>query len=87
MGASAYSLTVLLSTEFTRLVLIAIVPAVALGWYVANWWLKDFAFRTNLSPLIFVGSAAIAILIAWLTVSFQSVKAAATNPVKSLRYE
>ncbi|MBS1976392.1 MAG: FtsX-like permease family protein, partial [Bacteroidetes bacterium] len=87
MGASAYSLTVLLSTEFTRLVLIAIVPAVALGWFVANWWLKDFAFRTELSPLIFVGSAAIAILIAWLTVSFQSVKAAATNPVKSLRYE
>ncbi|MBS1545526.1 MAG: ABC transporter permease [Bacteroidetes bacterium] len=87
MGASAYSLTVLLSTEFTRLVLIAIVPAVALGWFVANWWLKDFAFRTELSPLIFVGSAAIAILIAWLTISFQSVKAAATNPVKSLRYE
>ncbi|MBL7878202.1 MAG: ABC transporter permease [Cyclobacteriaceae bacterium] len=87
MGASVFSLTLLLSKEFTRLVLIAIVPAVAAGWYVANWWLEGFVYRTELSPVIFIGCALLAIVIAWVTVSFQSVKAAKINPVNSLRYE
>lgn len=87
LGASAFSLTLLLSKEFTRLVLIAIVPAIAAGWYVANWWLQDFPYRVELSPLLFVGSGFAAIAIAWLTVSYQSVKAASANPVGSLRYE
>jgi putative ABC transport system permease protein len=87
MGASVLGLTLLLSKEFTRLVLIAIVPAVAAGWYVSNWWLEGFVYRTELSPLIFVGCALVAIVIAWVTVSFQSIKAAKINPVNSLRYE
>ena len=87
LGATTLSLTVLLSREFTRLVLIAIIPAIALGWYVADWWLKDFTYRIALSPFIFVGSALTAIFIAWITVSYQSVKAASSNPVSSLRYE
>ncbi|MBK7651220.1 MAG: FtsX-like permease family protein [Flammeovirgaceae bacterium] len=87
MGASVFGLTLLLSKEFTRLVLIAIVPAMVAGWYVANWWLKDFVYRTELSPLIFIGCALVAIVIAWITVSFQSIKAAKINPVNSLRYE
>ncbi len=87
MGASVFGLTLLLSKEFTRLVLIAIVPAVVAGWYVANWWLADFVYRTELSPLLFIGCALIAILIAWVTVSYQSIKAARINPVNSLRYE
>lgn len=87
MGASVFGLTLLLSKEFTRLVLIAIVPAIVAGWYVANWWLKDFVYRTELSPLIFIGCALVAIVIAWITVSFQSIKAAKINPVNSLRYE
>ena len=87
LGASVYSLTILLSKEFTRLVLIAIIPAVAVGWYVADWWLGDFMYRIELNPLLFVGSAFGAIVIAWATVSYQSVKAASSNPVSSLRYE
>lgn len=87
LGASVFSLTILLSKEFTRLVLIAIFPAIALGWYVAEWWLGDFMYRIELSPFLFVGSALIAIVISWVTVSYQSVKAASSSPVGSLRYE
>ena len=82
-----HRLTLLLSKEFTRLVLIAIIPALAFGWYVADWWLGDFMYRIALSPLLFVGSALVAIIIAWIAVSYQSIKAASTNPVSSLRYE
>jgi putative ABC transport system permease protein len=87
LGASVFSLTLLLSKEFTRLVLIAIVPAVAAGWFVAGWWLRDFNYRVELDPVLFVGSGLLAIAIAWITVSYQSIKAASTNPVSSLRYE
>ena len=87
MGASVLNLTLLLSKEFTRLVLISVVPACALGWYVASTWLKGFAYRVEIQPAIFVLSAVIAIVIAWITVGYQSVKAASANPVTSLKYE
>lgn len=87
LGASSFSLTLLLSKEFTRLVLIAFVPAAAAGWYVSNNWLQDFTYRIEINPLILVLSGVAAITIAWLTVSFQSIKAAVSNPVNSLRYE
>lgn len=87
MGASVVGLTVLLSKEFTKLVLIAIVPAVIVGWYVADLWLNEFAYRVEISPLVYVGCALTAIVIAWLTVSYQSIRAAGSNPVHSLRYE
>lgn len=87
MGASVFSLTFLLSKEFTRLVVIALVPAIAGGWYVANWWLSSFSFRIPLSPLLFIGCSVAAIVIAWVTVSYQAIRAASVDPVKSLRYE
>jgi putative ABC transport system permease protein len=87
MGASMPSLIFLLSKEFTRLVLIAFVPAALAGWYIASNWLQGFQYRIEISPLIFVGSGLAAISIAWITVGYQSVKAAKTNPVNSLRYE
>lgn len=87
MGASVFNLTLLLSREFTMLVLMAFVPAAALGWWVVNTWLQGFAYRIEVSPLIFVASGVAAIAIAWLTVGFQSVRAATSNPVQSLRYE
>jgi putative ABC transport system permease protein len=68
-------------------VLIAIVPAIAAGWYVANWWLSSFTYRITLAPLMFLGCGLLAILIAWATVSYQAVRAASVEPVKSLRYE
>jgi putative ABC transport system permease protein len=87
MGASVFSLTVLLSKEFTKLVVIAFIPAAILAWYISDTWLNGFAYRVNISPVVFVLSGLAAIVIAWLTVSYQSIKAAAANPVDSLRYE
>jgi putative ABC transport system permease protein len=87
MGASSLRVMVLLSREFTRLVLFAFVPAAAAGWYVSNTWLQDFAYRIEISPIVILASGLMAIFIAWATVSFQSVKAARSNPVDSLRYE
>ncbi|HWA32638.1 MAG TPA: ABC transporter permease, partial [Cyclobacteriaceae bacterium] len=64
LGASVFSLTLLLSKEFTRLVLIAIVPAIAGGRFVASWWLNDFSYRIELNPMLFLGSGLAAIVIA-----------------------
>jgi putative ABC transport system permease protein len=87
MGASTFGLTVLLSKEFTKLVVIAFVPAAAVGWYVSQQWLEGFAYRIPVDPLVLILSGLAAIVIAWLTVSYQSIKTASTNPVDSLRYE
>jgi putative ABC transport system permease protein len=87
MGASTTGLTMMLSREFTKLVIIAFVPAAFAAWFVVNSWLSGFAYRVDVDPLIFVGSGIVATAIAWLTVGFQSIKAAASNPVHSLRYE
>lgn len=87
MGASTTGLTMMLSREFTRLVVIAFVPAAVAAWFVVDSWLDGFAYRVDISPWIFIGSGAVATGIAWFTVSFQSIKAAASNPVTSLRYE
>jgi putative ABC transport system permease protein len=87
MGASVSSLAVLLSREFTKLVLVAFVPAAVAGWYLSNQWLSDFAYRVTISPWIIVFSGVVAIIVAWITVSFQSIKVATSNPVNSLRYE
>lgn len=87
MGASVLSLTLLLSREFTKLVIIAFIPAAVLGWWVSNEWLGSFVYRIDVSPWVIILSGVSAILIAWLTVSYQSIKAAAINPVQSLRYE
>ena len=82
-----FSLSILLSKEFTKLVLIAFVPAAILAWYIADTWLSGFAYRIDINPVVFVLSGIAAIVIAWLTVSYQSIKAATANPVNSLRYE
>lgn len=88
LGASVTGVVVLLSKDFTRMVLIAYVLAVPISWYLMeNWWLQNFAYRIQISVWIILGSGAIAFMIAWLTVSYQSIKAAIRNPVKSLRYE
>lgn len=87
MGASTTGLTLMLSRDFTRLVIIAFVPAAVAAWFVVDNWLNGFAYRVEINPLIFVASGVIATAIAWFTVSFQSIKAAASNPVDSLRYE
>ncbi|HEX2845755.1 MAG TPA: ABC transporter permease [Chitinophagaceae bacterium] len=85
LGASVPGIVSLLARDFIRLVLVAIVVAVPISWYAMNRWLEDFAYRTNLNWTIFALSGLLAILIAMITISFQSVKAALVNPVKSLK--
>ncbi|WP_018618102.1 ABC transporter permease [Spirosoma luteum] len=87
LGASVYSIVTLLSTDFLKLVLIAIVVASPLAWYIMHRWLNDFAYRIDIEWWYFAGAGALAVGIALLTVSFQSIKAALMNPVKSLRTE
>jgi putative ABC transport system permease protein len=69
------------------MVCIASVIAFPVAWWAMNKWLQEFAYRISLSWWIFIGAAGIALLIALITVSFQSIKAAMANPVKSLRSE
>ncbi|HEY2727356.1 MAG TPA: FtsX-like permease family protein, partial [Parafilimonas sp.] len=87
MGASVSSIVQLLSADFIKLVMIAFVIAVPLAWLVMNKWLENFAYRTNMSWWMFALAAFASLLIAFFTISFQAIKAALANPVKSLRTE
>ncbi|MEP7110137.1 MAG: ABC transporter permease [Ferruginibacter sp.] len=87
LGASVTGVAALLSKEFLKLVLIAFVIASPLAWYTMNKWLQDFAYRIDISWSVFAIAALLAILITIVTVSFQAIKAAIVNPVKSLRTE
>ena len=87
LGASTTGILGLLSKEFTRLVVISFVIATPLGGWAMHRWLQDFAYRTNLPWYIFALAGLATFLIALLTVSFQSLKAAMTNPVRALRAE
>ena len=87
LGASVSNLVALLSKDFLKLVIIALILAVPIAWYAMNKWLQDFAYRINIHSWVFMIAATITILIAWITISAQAFKAAATNPVKSLRTE
>lgn len=88
MGASVLGVIVLLSKDFTKMIAAAFVLAVPLSWYVMeNWWLTTFAYRIQVGLWIFLLSGAIAFVIGWLTVSYQSIRAAVQNPVRSLRSE
>jgi ABC-type antimicrobial peptide transport system permease subunit len=87
LGASVGSLFGLLSKEFLILVMIALLIASPLAWYFMHTWLKGYNYHTSIDWWVFVLSALISIIIALVTVSFQSVKAALMNPVKSLRSE
>ena len=87
LGATVNNIIAMLSKDFLKLVLIAFAIATPLSWLFMNQWLKDFAHRITISWWIFFIAGAFAILIAVLTVSFQAIKAAIANPVKSLRTE
>jgi len=87
LGASVQSIVQLLSKDFLKLVMIAFIIAAPIAWWIMHRWLQDFAFRIHISWWIFVVAGAAALLIALITVSFQSVKAALMNPLKSLNTE
>jgi putative ABC transport system permease protein len=87
LGAGVISIVGLISFDFLKLVLIAIIISSPLAWYAMDTWLQDFAFRISIQWWVFALAGGMAALIAFLTVSYQSVKAALSNPVKSLRSE
>lgn len=87
LGASVTQITALLSKDFLKLVFLAFIIASPVAWFVMNKWLQNFAYRITINWWIFLFAGMIAILIALLTVSYQAIKAAVANPVKSLRTE
>jgi putative ABC transport system permease protein len=87
LGASVQNITLMLSGNFLKLVLIANLIAWPVAWYMVHRWLQTYAFRIDIQWWIFAIAGIASILIAFGTVSFQSVKAAIANPVKSLRSE
>src|SRR6185369_4811671 len=84
LGASVFSITKLLTLDFIKLVCIAIIIASPIAWYAMDKWLQDYAYRINISWITFCIAGLLAIAIALVTISFQSIKAAIANPVKSL---
>jgi putative ABC transport system permease protein len=86
-GASSLGLVALLAREFSLLVLIAFAIAVPLSWYLGTLWLGNFAYRTDIGVSLFIWAGVAALVIAFVTVSYHTFKAAMTNPVDSLRYE
>jgi len=87
LGASVVSITHLLSRDFLKLVLIAVVIAAPVAWYASNQWLQNYAYRIELSWWVFVLVGLMVLLVALLTIGTQAIKAAIANPVKSLRTE
>jgi putative ABC transport system permease protein len=87
LGASVHSITALLSKDFLKLVFISCLIAFPAAWWIMHNWLQSYEYRTNLSWWIFAVAGAGALLITLLTVTFQAIKAAVANPVKSLRSE
>ena len=86
-GASALAIMRLLSTTFVKWVLIANVVAWPLAYLVMNRWLQDFAYQAGMGIEIFILATLISLVIAWLSVSYQAIRAARVNPVQSLKYE
>jgi putative ABC transport system permease protein len=87
LGASIANIVQLLSKDFLKLVFIAFVIALPVGWYASNKWLQDFAYRIHTQWWVFLLAGSIAVVIAFLTISFQTIRAAVANPVKNLRTE
>ena len=87
LGGSVASVVLLLSKDFTRLVLFSFPIAIPIAYFSMNRWLQSFTYKTTMNPWIFIAACALTLVICWLTVIYQSLKAALANPVKSLRSE
>lgn len=87
MGSSVWSIVLLLTNDFSKLVLVSNIIAWPVAYFAMNRWLENFAYRIDLAPMIFIGSGLIALCIAWVTVGGTAARAASQKPVLALRYE
>lgn len=87
LGASSSNIVLMVNKEFTKLIAIAFIIAVPISWYGMQQWLRDFAYKIDIGLGVFVMAGAVTLIVAWLTVSYQSIKATMINPTKSLRTE
>ncbi|HEY4154326.1 MAG TPA: FtsX-like permease family protein, partial [Puia sp.] len=87
LGASVSGIVLLLSKDFIKLILMAVVIAVPLCWWAMNQWLQGFAYRITIGPVVFLEAGMVSLSIALATMAWRSVKAALNNPVNSLRNE
>ena len=87
LGSSVSGIVVMLSKDFIFLILIAFVLASPIGWFAVNRWLQDFAYHMDINAWLFVLTAVAGVIIAFITVGYQTLRAANSNPVNSLRNE
>lgn len=87
LGASVGSIVVLLSKEFGKLIAIAFILSAPLAWYGVNLWLENYQYKVEIGVQVYLLAGISAFIIAWLTMGYQSMKAATANPVDSLRSE
>ena len=87
LGADIFQIVTMLNKDFLKLIMISFLISLPLGWFLANNWLENFAYKITIGPVIFIATAVIAFGIAVLTVSYKSIKTATANPVNSLRGE
>jgi len=87
LGASVFNVTLLLSKEFLRLVLVSFIIASPIAWFAMSKWLENYSYRIDIEWWVFLIAGLLAVLIAIITVSYQAIRAALANPVKSLRTE
>ena len=87
LGASVFGVVYLLSTGFTRLIFVAMAIAIPLSWFVIHRWLEGFAYHVEAGWMVFAAASVASLIIAWATVSYESLKAALSNPIRSLRTE
>ena len=87
LGASVASVVLLLSKDFSKLIIIAFVIVVPIAWYAVNQWLNDFAYKVEISPLIYLGAGLSILIVAFSSMAYQSIKAAVVNPSDTLRNE
>ena len=87
LGASVFSITSLLSKDFLKLVIVSLLIASPVAWWAMDKWLQNYTYHINIEWWVFAGAGLLSVLIALATVSYQSIKAAIANPVKSLRTE
>lgn len=87
LGASVASVVLLLSKDFSKLIIIAFVIVVPIAWYAVNQWLNDFAYKAEISPLVYLGAGLSILIVAFSSMAYQSIKAAVVNPSDTLRNE